>query len=29
MPSKIFATVKDDWVKTTNKIMCVHAYWPN
>jgi hypothetical protein len=29
MPSKMFATVKEDCAKTTNKIMWVHAYCPN
>ena len=29
IPSKILATVKEDCVKTTIRIMCVHAYWPN
>ena len=29
IPSKMLATVKEDCVNTTIRIMCVHAYWPN
>lgn len=29
IPSNIFATVKDDCVNTTIKIICVQAYWLN
>lgn len=29
IPSKMLATVKEDCINTTIRIMCVHAYWPN
>jgi len=29
IPSNMLATVNDDWVNTTIKIMWVQAYWPN
>lgn len=29
IPSKMLATVNEDCVNTTIRIICVHAYWPN